>query len=308
MRAALLDEDGPDRAAAGLGVSIPGCHDRESVRAALRRIADALHDPWLAAYFPAKPQAQVLVQHEISGPWLAVVAQTELRHLELHHRPAPHLPSDLAPSLSPAAAPDRDAPRSEEPLAAGHTDRDAPRSEEALAAGHTPTFAGPLALCPDPLRSAIDHLCDRVTAHLPTSPHGLDLELVADSTTTIWVVQARPLTRPLHPGWPAFTAAVLGPHAAPATRLLLPGLWCLDAEHNPAPLSPAHAGAIARLARSHPTLVRARVLAGWLYAPASLTPKPPVDPSTLRRALDDLQRFHIPEARAALTALERRLP
>jgi len=291
VRAALLGEDGPDHAAAGLGTSVPGCHDRESVRAALHRIADALHDPWLTAYFPAPPQAQVLVQHEISGPWLAVVAQTQLRHLELHHlRPiSGPTPADLDPSL-----PDP-------------TDRDTPLPEEPLAAGHTPTLAGPLALFPDPLRSAIDHLCDRVTALLPSTPHGLDLELVADPTTTIWIVQARPLTRPLDPGWPAFVAAVLGPHAAPATRLPLPGLWRLDAEHNPAPLSPGHAGAIARLARTHPTLVRARVLAGWLYTPASLTPKPTTAPTLLRRALDDLQHIHIPEARAALTDLERQL-
>ncbi len=264
VRAALLDEDGPEHAAAGLGSSIAGCHDRQTVRDALHHIAAALHDPWLTTYFPAPPTAQVLVQREITGPWLAVVAQTQLRHLELHHRPA--------------------------------------AASEPLATGQTPTFAGPLALFPSELRTTIDNLCDRVTAILPPTPHGLDLELVADVDNNIWIVQARPLTRPLHPGWPAFTAA--------ARRDLdaLPGLWRLDAEHNPAPLSPAHAGVIARLARAHPTLVRARVLAGWLYAPESLAKKPATDPCALRQALHDLRQIYIPAARAALADLERRLP
>lgn len=270
VRAALLGEDGPEHAAAGLGSSIAGCRDRQAVRAALQHITDSLRDPWLTAYFPAPPTAQVLVQREITGPWLAVVAQTQLRHLELHRRPA--------------ADPG-----------------------EPLATGQTPTLAGPLALFPVALRTAIDHLCDRITAILPPAPHGLDLELVADATDNIWIVQARPLTRPLHPGWPAFAAAA---HHGLDTReaLPLPGLWRLDAEHNPAPLSPAHAGVIARLARAHPTLVRARVLAGWLYAPESLADKPPVDPGALRQALRDLQQLHIPSARAALADLERRLP
>lgn len=274
VRAALHAEDGPDSAAAGLGTSIAGCHNRETVRAALHRITDALTDPWLTAYFPAPPSAQVLVQREITGPWLAVVAQTQLRHLELHTRPTSE------PDLT----------------------------REPLAAGHTPTLAGPLALFPADLRTAIDHLCDRVTATLPPSPHGLDLELVADPTTKIWIVQARPLTRPLHPGWPAFAAAAARDLAPTTTALALPGLWRLDAEHNPAPLSPAHAGVITRLARTHPDLVRARVLAGWLFEPDRLRHPTPTDPTALRQALHDLQRIHIPTARAALLALEQRLP
>ena len=304
VRAALLGEDGPEHAGAGLGSSIAGCHDRDAVRAALHHIADALRDPWLAAYFPATPHAQVLVQHEVVGPWLAVVAQTQLRHLELHHRDDP-----------------------------------ATRDPEPLAAGLTPTLAGPLALFPAALRTAIDALCDQVTAALPHAPHGLDLELVADHDEHVWLVQARPLTRPLHPGWPAFAAAARhdlrssdddapltasGPprtdrdptdpppittlDQSATTPLPLSGLWRLDGEHNPAPLSPAHAGLIRRLARARPALVRARVLAGWLYEPDQLTRADlPSDPAAPPRALHELRSRHIPEARAALTALERQL-
>ncbi|MBK7824843.1 PEP-utilizing enzyme [Nannocystis sp.] len=333
VRAALLDEDGPEHAGAGLGSSIADCHDRDAVRDALRHIADALRDPWLTAYFPAPPRAQVLVQREVVGPWLAVVAQTQLRHLELHRR-----------------------------------DSSTTSDHEPLAAGLTPTLAGPLALFPAALRTAIDALCDQVTAALPHAPHGLDLELVADHDERVWLVQARPLTRPLHPGWPAFAAAArhdlhslddppltastppaptstpdrdppdLGKHRddppstptstpdrdpasigehrndPPSTDedanqpLPLPGLWRLDGEHNPAALSPAHAGLVRRLARERPALVRARVIAGWLYEPDQLTRADRVsDPAALRRALHELRTRHIPEARAALTALEHQL-
>jgi hypothetical protein len=65
---------------------------------------------------------------------------------------------------------------------------------------------------------------------------------------------------------------------------------------------------ITRLARTHPDLVRARVLAGWLFEPDRLRHPTPTDPTALRQALHDLQRIHIPTARAALLALEQRLP
>ena len=133
VRAALLGEDTADSSGAGLGTSIAGCHDRSAVIAALQAIATALNEPDLAAYFGGPPQAQVLVQREITGPWLAVVAQAHLRppsllpqvrHLELHRR----------------------------------------EQREALAAGHSPALAGPLDLFPDDLRNPIARICDEVTA------------------------------------------------------------------------------------------------------------------------------------------------
>jgi hypothetical protein len=84
----------------------------------------------------------------------------------------------------------------------------------------------------------------------------------------------------------------------------LAGLWTLDAEHNPAPLSPAHAGLISRLASERPDLVTARVLAGWLYEPT----RPRTPPTTTAAdALHALQHVHIPAARAWLTAWDREL-
>ena len=266
VRAALPGEDTAETAGAGLGSSIADCRDRDAVRAALHHIAAALHDPWLASYFSGPPAAQVLVQSEIRGPWLAVVAQARLRFAELHRR---------------------------EPRSENH------ESSEPLAAGLTPALAGPLALFPAELRDPITCLCDQVTAALPAAIHGLDLELVADHAGAVWVVQARPLTRPLHAGWAAFAAAArrdLAADVADIDRLPLPGLWHLDAEHNPAPLSPAHAGVIRRLAPSG-----TRVLAGWLYVAGRLTSDPrPAEEPELRAALHALQTRHIPEARAAL--------
>ena len=273
VRAALFGEDTLASSGAGLGTSVAGCRDRAAVRAALAHIAAALAEPWLRGYFPegALPAAQVLVQREVVGPWLAVVAQAELRYAEIHRR-------DRA---------------------------------EPLASGATPDLAGPLDLLPDALRRPIARLCAQVSAALPDATHGLDLELVADQDGAVWVVQARPLTRPLHPGWPAFAAAArrdLDPIAGTCPQgqaLALPGLWLLDVEHNPAPLSPAHAGLIRRLAAARPELAPMRVLAGWLYDRRG--PRPTAASPTrgeLVDALDQLRRVHIPAARRGLAQLD----
>ncbi len=277
VRAALPGEDTAHASGAGLGTSIAGCRSRADVLAALATITIALRDPWLLDYFSRKdppPQAQALVQRQICGPWLAVVAQGHVRHVELHRRD--------------------------------------PRHDEPLAAGLSPALAGPLDLFPADLRAAIAPLCDLITAALPTATHGLDLELVADHSGEVWVVQARPLTRPLHPDWPAFAAAARrdlpaagSPSPPDDSPLPLPGLWILDAEHNPAPLSPAHAGLIRRLTAERPELARMQVLAGWLYIPGRVQHVRPTTTTTeLRRALDLLKDHHIPAARAALISLD----
>lgn len=286
VRAALLGEDTADASGAGLGTSIAGCRDRDEVRAALQQIAAALHDPWLTDYFSGPPRAQALVQREIAGPWLAVVAQALLH-------------------------PDLDQPASSARVC--HVELHRRDHSEPLAAGLSPALAGPLELFPAELRGPIARICDEVRAALPAAMHGLDLELVADHDAQIWVVQARPLTRPLHPGWPAFAAAArLDLPPSDPDRLALPGLWVLDAEHNPAPLSPAHAGLIRRLAAEHPP-ARMQVLAGWLYIPGQLE-APATSPSaaspsaaTLRAALATLQERHIPTARAELARIDRLL-
>lgn len=286
VRTALFDEDREHTAAAGLGASIPDCVDLAAVRRALARITESLADPWLREHLGPDPRAQVLVQRQISGPWLAVVAQGLTRHVEIHRTDCP----------APRTAVDPHA-RTEPHVAARPLARKS-QAHEPLAAGATPSLAAPLELLPEPLRRAIAPLCDRVTAALPATPHGLDLELAADDDGAAWVVQARPLTRPLHPEWPAFAAATA------AELPGLAGLWTLDAEHNPAPLSPAHAGLISHLSSERPDLVTARVLAGWLYEPT----RPRAPPTTTAAdALHALQHVHIPAARAWLTAWDREL-
>ncbi len=269
VRAALLEEDTADASAAGLGRSVAGCGDRHAVRAALTDITAALADPWLRRYFAGPPTVQVLVQRQVLGPWLAVVAQAELRYVELHRLDG---------------------------------------RDEPLAAGDTPALAGPLPLFPPELQGRIAPLCERISAALPRAEHGLDLELVADHTGAVWVVQARPLTRPLHPGWPAFAAAVRHELGCPEGQVLpIPGLWALDAEHNPASLSPAHAGLIRWLITARPDLARMRVLAGWLYVPRRLEPRPAADPEAVSRALTELRARQIPAARARLLQLNQAL-
>lgn len=287
VRTALFDEDREHTAAAGLGASIPDCGDLAAVRRALASITKSLEDPWLRTHLGPDPRAQVLVQRQISGPWLAVVAQGLTRHVEIHQTDCP---TPRTRHVDPHARTEPHVAAAARPLSR--------KTHEPLAAGATPSLAAPLGLLPEPLRRAIAPLCDRVTAALPVTPHGLDLELAADQAGDVWVVQARPLTRPLHPEWPAFAAQ------AAADLPTLTGLWTLDAEHNPAPLSPAHAGLISRLASERPDLVTARVLAGWLYEPT----RPRTPPTTTAaEALHALQHEHIPAARAWLTDWDREL-
>jgi phosphohistidine swiveling domain-containing protein len=279
VRTALFEEDTADAAAAGLGTSVADCRDLAAVDAALARARAGLADPWLRAYLGRAPSAQMLVQRQIDGPWLAVVALGRVRYAELHRR-----------------------------------------AGDPLAAGATPTLSAPLDWFPPDLRARLTDLCDRAAAALPTAVHGLDLELVGDPSGAAWLVQARPLTRPLDPDWPAFAAAArrdlevprsprdLDPRPVPArdldvAPLPLPGLWVLDAEHNPAPLSPAHAGLVRRLAAAD--VAAMQVLAGWLYERRDPPAPPrPVDPAAAPAALRRLLRELLPAARRRLAALD----
>lgn len=253
VRAALASEDTADAAAAGLGLSVPDCRDLGDIDRAAAAIADAAHDPWLLRYSGEAPTYQLLVQRQVERRWLAV------------------------------AAADRGGARTLEL-------HDATRPD-ALAAGASPTWSGPLALAEPALAAAITSIFDHVAAAMSEVP-ALDLELVVDPTGAVWLVQARPLARPLVPGWPEFCAAVApGQDHIPG----LPGLWQLDGEHNPAALSPAHAGVIAWLIGQGSSL---RVLGGWLYERAASSGRTAaIDP---HHALAELRQRHLPGARRAL--------
>ena len=254
VRAALAREDTVDAAAAGLGLSVPDCRDLADIDRAATAIAEAAGDPWLRRYSGGAPTYQLLVQRQVERRWLAV------------------------------AAADRGGAR----LLELHD----PTRADALAAGVSPSWSGPLALAEPALAAAVTSIFDHVAEVMSEVP-ALDLELVVDLTGAVWLVQARPLARPLAPGWPEFLAAV----APGADRLPeLSGLWTLDGEHNPAVLSPAHAGVVTWLIGQGAGL---RVLGGWLYERASSSHRAGVDP---HRALAELRRRHLPAARRALEA------
>lgn len=132
---------------------------------------------------------------------------------------------------------------------------------EPLAEGRSPEWAGPLSEWEDASREAVEELASQVAAS-EAGTHGVDLELVVDPQNQPWLVQARPLTAPLHPGWPAFSEAV----ARAGQQKHMRGSLILDGEHNPAPLSPAHQWIMRRLAKARPNSSGDPVvLAGWLY-------------------------------------------
>lgn len=179
---------------------------------------------------------------------------------------------------------------------------------EALAEGRNPEHAGPLATWDDPARAAVEALVERALEVLGPAPHGHDLEIVIAPDDQPHLVQARPLAAPLHPGWPAFRATL----EAEGLASELHGTLTLDAEHNPAPLSPAHAWLMDWLRTQRPRAGDPTVLAGWLYVrtltrdlaktpAAAAGPKPEI-PSAAQ-ALHQLHHLTLPQARARLCAL-----
>lgn len=183
---------------------------------------------------------------------------------------------------------------------------------EPLAEGRSPDWAGPLRDWADPARAAVEALATEVAAR-EAGPHGADLEIVVDHEDRPWLVQARPLTAPLEPGWPAFAAAV----AAEGKTGELRGSLILDGEHNPTPLSPAHAWVMQRLRELRPEKAGDPVvLAGWLYVrtlprdldePRGLDDRMTIEILSARKALAWLCDDALPKARAGLSELDRLL-
>lgn len=178
-----------------------------------------------------------------------------------------------------------------------------PPDHEAMSRGTPSRAAAPLDEWDDPAAPALLALLPAIDAAIEGGV-GVDVEVAIDREGRPWVVQARPLTRSLEPGFPAFLAALVD-----AGDPLPGGRWALDAEHNPAPLSPAHAWLIGHIACRRPGRARDRVLAGWLYTPKG-TPPPPPPADALTSppaALALLQGALLPAARGRLAALDARL-
>jgi hypothetical protein len=291
VRSALDGEDELEGSAAGLGRSYLGCRDVISVQQALAELATLREDPWLAAYRHGSGRAgdRAIIQQEIPRRALLVLA----------------VPPDGAAELE------------------LHT-----VGGEALAEGRDPEFAGPLAAWDDPARDAVRAVVERAIQALGPSPHGHDLEIIVAPDDRPWLVQARPLAAPLHPGWPAFHAAL----AAEGSLHELHGVLTLDAEHNPTPLSPAHAWLMGWLRSQRPKAGDPTVLAGWLYVrtlprdlakasgavgddhgspprqghAAASAPGRPAVPTAVQ-ALEHLRTHALPRARERLHALAQQL-
>lgn len=184
-----------------------------------------------------------------------------------------------------------------------------PEQEEALACGATPVYAGSVTRWSDPAAPAVAQLCAEIRRVHPVGAHGLDVEIVIDERGQPRLVQVRPLVADPTPGWPDFEAELHREGSLP----LPAGVLVLDAEHNPAPLSVAHAWVMHRLAHERPGSGEPVVLAGWLYVRKlvrELTePGPPRSKPRLSamQAVQALHRRHIPAARSALQQLRQEI-
>ncbi len=268
VRATLDGEDGPERAGAGLGVSVPDCDSLTAVRDAFEAIDAARRDAWLTRYRggETRPLDRVLVQRQVHRSALVVGALLpgDTDYIEVH----------------------------------GET-------TEALAHGDTPIFSGLLGRWEraSSIKPVVDAL--RETMELP--PHGFDVELVVDPDGVAHLVQVRPLTRDLVTEGAAFVEAVRA--AGHAERMK--GLLVLDAEHNPAPLSPAHASLIAWLAEQRPASGGLTTLAGWLYVRKrvrELSGASDTTPLSPAAALVRLRDEELPAARSRLEHVARQEP
>lgn len=263
-RSSRSDEDGERRSGAGLGMSVAGIANLHELEGALALIE--VHGRTLAARSGLEPEPTlILLQREIPRRALLVVVRGDTGpqagfYVEAH---------------GPGAGP------------------------EPLAEGRSPDWSGALAEWPDLARPKVEQLASAVAAS-EGGEFGVDLEIVVDLAGEAWLVQARPLTAPLHPGWPAFVAAL---REEGVEIEALRGRLTLDGEHNPAPLSPAHAWVMRRLAQLRPNKAGDPiVLAGWLYVRALARELGDTlsEPLEVRDALLWLRDEALPHARAAL--------
>lgn len=177
---------------------------------------------------------------------------------------------------------------------------------DVLATGAPPAFAGRLLRWNDAAAPVVVDLVARMRAAFDLGAHGIDVEIVVDRSGDAWLVQQRPLTAALDAEGDAFVRAVID--AGQSDRLA--GDLTLDAEHNPAPLSPAHAWLMQWLAQQRPRAGKPTTLAGWLYVRTLVRDLASRDHSEGKSpiaALRELEQTLIPAARARLDRIDREL-
>lgn len=139
------------------------------------------------------------------------------------------------------------------------------------------------------------------------APGGADVELVLESTlqgVRPWVVQARPILRPVPRQRPVPPPIVLAPLVQDGRR------WTWDIAHNPDPLSPAQAGLVERVERAAAAPYAMRVCGGYLYTtlrePGLAPPVAPADRAELAVRIAAIEaRFAVGETRSLASALDR---
>ncbi len=297
VRSALAFEDREGHSGAGLGISVGGVRDLDGVREAVAAIDLARRE--YVAPADAGVDDHVIVQHEVAAAARVVVAC----------EPAP----DELPARNDLPA------RDDLPQRDYLEEYDG--SIDAFAGAQAPRYTGPAAAWASPAAEATAAVLARVRASFGMPAHGLDVELVVDHDGDVQLVQVRPLGAPLHPGWPAFVAAV----RRHGDEIPTQGTLVLDVEHNPDPLSFAHAWLVRWLAVQRPQTGGLVPLGGWLYTRVlirdlDLAPDPAPDPArdpardpadTIaagerdgpRAALHRLQRVELPAARRRLDAI-----
>jgi len=136
---------------------------------------------------------------------------------------------------------------------------------------------------------------------------GADVELVLEVTphgTRPWLVQARPIVRPVRRRRLPPPPIIVAPLVQDGRR------WTWDIAHNPDPLSPAQAGLVEAVDRAACSPYALRVCGGYLYT----TPReplripPPADRAELAARIAAIEaRFVLEEAPTVAAAVERYL-
>lgn len=289
-RQALAGEDGEDASYCGLGRSIADIDSPDLLLQIVRRLSLPPDDEALRTYTRQRsakspaPSPRILVQQQIERRWLvvAIVGHDSHPYIETHDATRP----------------------------------------EALAEGSNPNYRGPLGTWHDTARAQVaGAIAGCLSAFSDANDKvGYDLELIVDFADRAWVVQIRPLTAKssLHAG--QFFAQLRNEEAEKPHEhghaSIPEGTFILDAEHNPRPLSPAHAWLMHELGRLRPKRSGdPRVLAGWLYmrrlprqlGSSTQTRAEGQPPPSALAALEELRRVHLPQFRARLGHFERAL-